>query len=154
MLHFITREQTFHSIHALFLLLLLLYSKTVQSRVLKRYSTCIIVTLVSLNVCHSFLINYIRFLSTIVIGFSQHLASQPAIFVCCLNKLDGISSTRDFRRMWLAVCSRQFRTGAILGRARTTFYEKHKPVKHPNRQDPDYFENQAAALPLGLFFSL
>lgn len=52
------------------------------------------------------------------------------------------------RRMLYTAC-RQFRTTATMGRVRYFFFNKHKPVKDASRQEPDYFEKQAAALSLG-----
>ncbi|KAI6182486.1 Fimbrin [Aphelenchoides bicaudatus] len=46
------------------------------------------------------------------------------------------------------IACRQFRTSAILGRARFFHYNKHKKVTDPARQEHEYFEKQAAALPL------
>lgn len=52
------------------------------------------------------------------------------------------------KAMLLNFC-RQFRTSSSLGRARHLYFNKHKPVKDASRQDPDYFEKQAATLSLG-----
>lgn len=54
--------------------------------------------------------------------------------------------------MWLTFC-RHFRTSAALGRGRFAYYDKFRPIKGPDRQDPDYFEKKAASLPLGMCFS-
>lgn len=50
--------------------------------------------------------------------------------------------------MLVNIC-RQFRTSSVLGRGRIVWYNKHRPVKDPARQDPDFFEKQAATLALG-----
>ena len=45
---------------------------------------------------------------------------------------------------------RTFHASTSLHRGRYAFYNKHKKVTDPRRADPDYFEKQAAKLPLGM----
>jgi hypothetical protein len=46
---------------------------------------------------------------------------------------------------------RQLHLSNILEYGRYTYYNIHKNVTDPARQDPDYFEKEAEKLPLGLF---
>ncbi|KHJ84838.1 hypothetical protein OESDEN_15443, partial [Oesophagostomum dentatum] len=43
---------------------------------------------------------------------------------------------------------RALHTTAVVARGRTAFFNKHKKVTEPAKQDPDYFEKAARALPL------
>jgi hypothetical protein len=44
--------------------------------------------------------------------------------------------------------ARHFHTSSLLPKGRFTFYNIHKKVTDPARQDPDYFEKEAAKLPI------
>uniref|UniRef100_A0A0K0DD70 Small ribosomal subunit protein uS15m n=1 Tax=Angiostrongylus cantonensis TaxID=6313 RepID=A0A0K0DD70_ANGCA len=46
------------------------------------------------------------------------------------------------------ISSRGLRTTVAVARGRTTFFNKHKKVTDPAKQDPDYFEKAARQLPL------
>jgi len=51
-------------------------------------------------------------------------------------------------------CFRQLHLSNILEYGRYPYFNIHKNVTDPKRQDPDYFEKEAEKLPLGLFFYL
>lgn len=47
---------------------------------------------------------------------------------------------------------RSLHVSAAVSRARRPFFNIHKKVTDPARQDPEYFEKAASALPLGTFW--
>jgi hypothetical protein len=59
----------------------------------------------------------------------------------CITRISPISSFSPTN-------FRSFHASTSLQRGRTAFFNKHKKVTDPKKQDPDYFEKQAAKLPL------